>query len=305
MLIIQQDQRKVINPMLVGAHMANGPITDADLALFKTGGFSAAKLMDYHTMDDVKRIRAEASICHFMGRLPNFPLPQGVSNLPRKYADACLGTIEELYPAVTLYQFATEPNEDWVTVENGPFNFTTYARESLKLLRDGLKDRKDVRLISPPLSWAPGMWRHDPPGTPPEKRKNKSVWILDQWLNAYLRGAEDGGNFLRLFDLVGADSYFQSAGQMQDLSYGGSFQTLHMLSGGMDVVLCEWASSCHLLSPRPDVEAVRTATYPAYLRWLQGFGYVQDSYVFINGGTATWEGFRLTERVCTAVAGAL
>jgi hypothetical protein len=223
-------------------------------------------------------------------RTTDLPLP--FSDFVNGMVNRWFAEIRSFYHAgVRLFQIGNEPNTD--PMQN-PWFVQYYVRGIMEGLRARLRaaGMGDARLISPPLSWSPGLWR-----------KSEDVpWELDEWLAAY--AFTSGGKMPALldqFDYVGATCYFQSARQMIDPSFGASFERLQAMSGGKEVVICEYG-----LSPSPnqtpqELEALRCELYPAYLTWLRGYR-VQSAHVFISpGATHDWHDFYVTTPVAQAI----
>lgn len=292
--------------MIVGAQ-TNAAFTFEDLELLKLGGFDGVKLYatdgTRHTVEDAALLRA-AGAKRLCVRLPDTVHEDGRYPSSEEYAHRCKDIINEFYyrAGVKTFQVDNEPNLLWLTFNYGPWQYQYFMRRAIPLLRSLVP--LDVRLISPPLSFAPGLWSLGFP--------NPGMWILDDWLAAF--GWTDGGRMpamYRLFDAVGAHPYFQSERQLYDPSYGGCFQTMRYRSGGMPVVCLEWGCSIHqaVMSDGArytdeGVEIARARLYPQWLRWVESeHPYVEGSYLFIlPGATPDWAGFFLTERGARAIA---
>lgn len=288
--------------MLHGAHAPNSALLPQDFDTLRTGKFQAVKLLVIegceHKPADVMAIRAVLPIAHFYVRLPDSRSPDGTYPKAETWARK-LATIARSFMAVGVnsFQIDNEAQYQWDKPDFGPFNYQAFMRDAVFYLRRLIPT---ARLISPPLSWSPALWKHD--------KNNPTPYTLDEWLEAYSWRGADGRspNLWQLFDRAGANVYWQSERQMHDPSYGASFRTVHERSGGMPVVLCEYGNSMWHQSPQPplqDVEEAMAAQYPQYLRWLHSMAPVVDAgFVYLVGGTLDWTGFRVTKVVAEALA---
>lgn len=278
--------------MLLGAHMANCPITADDLTLFK-GTFKAAKLMVGNNPDpthwihkpaDVKRLRA-AGATHIIMRLPDSGREDGTRPHFDTYADECERVVKAFNNAqvgVSEFQLDNEPQEQraW-QAKDSEWVYQAFMRDVLKELR---KRCPNTRFGLAPLSYSPKYF-----GGP-----------LDNWKKAYSTKLGDGTRPLcSLFDFACSNVYWQFPKQLKDPSFGGSFQDVRNWSG-LPVVITEWGNSlCHAQTPphRNTIIATMRNEYPEWLGWLATFNYVEATYVFILGGTNDWDGFRVTKTI--------
>lgn len=209
------------------------------------------------------------------------------------------------YPfGVRRFQVDNEPNQPlmWDSPAFGPWQYQFFMRHVMHLLRARLP--RDVVLVSPPLSYAPALWRLG--------GDNPTPFVLDDWLAAY--HWTDGGrmpNLWRVFDEVGANVYWQSLRQMNDPSYGLAYEQLHGRSGQMTVCVLEFANSASRAyddhgQPKytlAQVNEMRRAQYPEWLAEAEAGGFVSRAYAYIGpGATEDWADYRLTDGVAASMA---
>lgn len=289
--------------MNTGAHMANGPIAPEDLRLFTIGDFRAGKVMHYHHAADVLNVKtAGGEVVHVTARLPDFPLPN-TSDLPGVYARMCMESIRRMYPVgVRDWQVDNEPQYTWGNLRAGPWRYQYYMRLAVEELRHSIAAAgfEGVRLLSPPLSWSPALWRKD------LGSGNPTDWTLDEWLQAFTYRPYAGApNMWQCFDGVSANCYWQNERQMKDGSFGAHFIRLHEMAGGqLPIVITEAGNSLRDKKPRPtdaEIEAAQVRDYPAYVDYVSMYPFVESVHFFILGGTDDWAGFHLTEPICEAL----
>lgn len=288
-----------------GACAPNGPIGDADLAVMAAGRFAFVKLMAAnHTPADVRRIRAVLPNAQFILRLRDSRYPSGAYPSYTTYAAQAARDVLAFYAeGVRVAQTDNEPNHPaaWGQAEFGPSQYQWWAKRvgwTLSGMRARGQLPRDVVLVSPPLSWSPGLWR----------RSLQNMYDLDDWLAGYGDTSnESEPPLLRCFDAVGANCYFQSSSGMFDPSFGRSFEQLHDMAGDGDrpLYILEYADSrCDETPPPPAplIEQSRIDEYPVYVRWLsQEFSYVRAACAFLVGGTPDWQRFRVSETVARAL----
>lgn len=300
--------------MLSGLHAPNRALSPATYDVIKAGAFRAVKLLNIagcqHSLAEARACLA-AGASEIMLRLPDSRLPSGNYPSYTNYAQACITAINEWHGGIgcKLYQVDNEPNWTWTRKGFGPANYQWFMHHALPLIRHGVPG--DVELVCPPLSFAPALWHHDPPGTPPEKRVNPTDFILDDWFDAYgYTDAEEPHSLMQLFDRIGSNCYFQSAHQMADPSFGANYQTMFIKSLGLQGVVGEWASSAHKLvdgEGKPlytpaQINALRTEQYPRWVAQASQAECVDASFCWLGpSATAEWTPYELT----TAVAGAM
>lgn len=301
--------------MLNGAHAPNAPFTEADYDRLSEGAFQSVKLMHTDGTQHDPRIMAvietlSPSTKHFIYRLPDSRLPDGNFPLANVYAGRLIQLIWTLYQyGVRWFSICNEPNWMWTMPGYGPWQYQFFMRIVMSIVRPAIPS--DVRLISPPLSFSPALWHHDPPGTPPEKMVNPTSYILDDWIAAYNFRGKDGDlpRLPDLFDDLGATVYWQKENQLHDESFGGVPVQLYRRWGGpgKSVVALEFACTAQLLIngqtgqllyTQAEVEAIRRVQYPAWLSWMRGTRVVSATYVYLlPGATDEWKGDRLERSV--------
>jgi hypothetical protein len=282
--------------MRLGAHMANCPITQEDVTLFR-GTFEAAKLMVgnnpdphhwIHKPEDVQRLRA-AGAKHILMRLPDSGRADGKRPHFTTYASECEQVVKAFNNAqvgVSEFQLDNEPQEQLAWQEkDSQWVYQAFMRGVLRELRNRCPN---ARFGLAPLSYSPKYF-----GGP-----------LDKWKEAYSTRLGDGTRPLcSLFDFACSNVYWQFPKHLKDPSFGGSFQDVRKWSG-LPVVITEWGNSiCHAAPPphRNTIIAAMRKEYPEWLGWLATFQYVEAAYVFILGGTEDWEGFRVTQTIVEAM----
>lgn len=284
--------------MLSGAHLPNGHITSEDLRLFTAGGFRSAKLLATdHTPDDVFLIRLMAPRTEFVVRLPNSRRADGRYPGVREYAEKCAGYIQHFVAAgVYVFQLDNEPNDldAWNQQHFGPKDYTWFMRRVIPLLRTLIPE--GVKLISPPLSWSPGLWHIE----------GRNLYMLDEWQDAYVVAEPGLPSLLQQCDLVGANVYWMEPSEIYDPSYGHSWERLWEISGHKKVVICEYGNSLCDRKPTPpppaEIERARVRDYPVFLKWTRGFEDVLSAHVFLIGGTPQWRKFAISPAIAGAVA---
>lgn len=278
--------------MLSGLHLSNQRIGSADYETLRLMNAKACKLWAaVHNPADADALRRA---------FPGMALVVRTTDLPLPFPNYAASVTERLFVEIgSFYHAGARYFQVWNELNTDPrFNpWTTqfYARLILLELRRrlDLAAMKDALLISPPLSWSPGLWR----------RSESNPYELDEWLAAY---AYTGGgkvpSLLDCFNLVGANCYFQNERQLADPSFGGSFERLQLMAGGKSVVLCEYGLSPSQNQTPQQLGALRVQLYPAYLKWLQQYD-IHSAHAFISkGGTPDWEGFYVSDTVARAMA---
>ena len=302
--------------MLSGLHAPNQAFSTDDYRVIGLAGNGTVKLLVIegceHTVADLLTLRSRG-VKDFTVRLRDTRAHRtGIYPKADDYVEAILPTISAFYAlGVRRFQLDNEPNVEgmWDHRGYGPDNYQYFIRHVLRLLRPRIP--ADVILVSPPLSYSPGLWRHDPPGTPWEQRVNKTDFILDQWIAAY--HFTDGGNqpsLWQIFDEVGANVYWESERQMIDPSFGAAHEQLHARSGRMKVCVLEFANSASRARDEhgqpvytmSEVHEMRRAQYPEWLRGCRELGYVTRTYVYISpSATSDWWDYRLTDAEAVAI----
>lgn len=280
--------------MIIGTQ-SNAPLTAEDLRLFQLAGFDGFKAMWHADPQEIRALR-DLGADHFVVRLPDSRQPDGTYSSPEAYATTCHVVIQKFVGVgVTEYQVDNEPNFLWDRRDYGPWQYQWWMRRVIQHLRNYLPPLPPIRLIAPPLSFAPSLWQHG--------ALNFTPYILDEWLAAYAHtSAGEVPSLCQLFDAVSAHPYWQSERQMRDPSFGGCFQVMHESSGGMSVVALEWGNSLvHAGKSLEEARAAMQAQYPQWLAWAGEFDYLEGAYQFLLGGTSDWEGFRLTEDIARSI----
>lgn len=285
-------------------HIERGKIVvnDEVAECIRLGKFRSVKLMHtqdcMHTPADARAIR-DLGVEHLVVRLFNTREPnRGAYPAWWAYADRCITIIWWFYTEVGVRDFEldNEPNEEgaWDSLQFSPGAYQWYMRFVVERIREHVPG--DVRLISPALSFNPGLWSYNP--------NNKTAWVLDEWLAAY-QWTEGGRvpSLLQIFDVIGDHPYWNSERQMRDGSYGRSYEQMHERSGGKPVGCTEYAHSGHRTGmPPQEVERQRIEQYPVWLREADAYRYVLWSHLFISpGSNSDWQGFWPTQDVSRAM----
>lgn len=309
--------------IIAGLHAPNAAFQEIDYVTAIATQAESIKLMatepTKHTQDEMTRLRA-GGVTDFVLRLPDSLLLSGRIPGDQELARTYINLIAEYYPlGVRLFSLCNEPNYLFKTRAFGPFEYVWFMKRVVRLVRQGVKHLPGVKLISPPLSFAPAMWGRDPEGTPQHLKKNPSVWILDEWLAAFeyrkdfSSDMNERERFWDFFDYAGANCYWQYAKQLHDPSYGAGWETVNQKSG-KEVVVLEWASSTdELWKPNTDtaeplyapheLDALRSVQYPEWLERAYVSGKVVRAYTYIMpGATQDWAGKRVTPAVAAAMA---
>lgn len=298
--------------MLNGIHWANRDTQPGDTARFMLGKFDAVKLLATQAtqhVGEVGEIRDILPTCTFVVRLwdslwrdPTDPGNDAKARYPGddELALHWFNQITLYYRlGVRLFQCDCEPNRLWLRAGYGPDNYAAYMKIVIRRLRARLRaaGMTDVKLIAPPLSWDPGMWRLDP-----TRKINPSEFVLDDWRYAYWWHDANTPSLWSVFDYASAHPYWQFDRQMFDPSYGACFEEVHADSGGMDVWCLEYGCSLWYQEHPPDLQTVYRAQqlqYPAWIEWAEQFEYLKGSMLFINGGS--WSGFNLQPSTAVAI----
>ena len=268
--------------MLHGAHLPNGTITPEDLALFVRGRFRAAKLMWYHTQDDVWDL-AQKGCEHFLVRLPDSTDGQRLKGIG-EHARECRAVVERFYEAgVVHFQLDNEPN----LLAWGPdrqWEYQWFLSMVVSELQTVLPS--DVKLGLPPLAWTA---------------------LSDEQKASWLKALT---NVARRMSFICVNSYYQSktGNSMLWTQFGGSAQTFHEWMPTKPIMVTEWANSLtQLAEPPPQEEIARymVAQYPRWLEWAASQPYIHSTYVYLIGGTEDWRGFRIDGAIADAMRAAL
>lgn len=277
--------------MFSGAHAPNSHFMDADFATVELMAARSVKLMPYHTLDDVARLRA-LGVEHFTVRLPDSVWPRlNGEYIPSffDYANQALKSIAYFYhgAGITDMTIDCEPNISWRPHTGyGPWQYRAWLTDVLGYLRPRVPAA--VRLGLPPMSFAE---RYEPL----------------KWLGPLIDTAT-------ACDFVCVNAYWQSnrqgrenilAGPMTWRQFGGCVEWYHDWQPELPLQVVEWGNSIHEQPwfTREQVDAFRREQYPLYVEYLRGLGYVEAAHVYLVGGTPDWEGFRVTPAVARAMAG--
>lgn len=296
--------------MISGLHGPNSAFEAADYLVVGASGAQSIKLLHtestQHSFDEVRTLQG-LGITDFVTRLADSKKLDGIIRGDDEWAAELAGVINEAYAqGLRVFSICNEPN--WMHTKRGfgPQEYVWYIKRVVLRLRALIP--RDVRLISPPLSFSPRLWHHD--------SGNPTDFVLDEWLAAFAwkdpraSNAEDRLALWDAFDAAGATVYWQYARQMQDPSFGACYRTIHDRSGGKPIVVLEWASSANELEDsngKPlytpgEVEALRVAQYPDWLEQAAASGIVAAAYAFLVGGTTQWLGFRISARLARALS---
>lgn len=317
--------------MINGLHAPNAAFTPDAYQSIKDGHFRAVKVFMlescWHDLDTVHALQ-DMGVTDVVGRLIDSRRLDGRIRGADEYAEELAAVINLYYreAGIRVFQVDNEPNWTWITNQFGCWQYQFYMKRVIAKLRDrlisvGVQDvlarhpmiPDDVILIAPPLSFAPALWSHDPPGTPPERRVNPTDFILNDWLDAFQ--FTDGGHehsLWSMFDYASANCYFQSDRQLADPSFGTIYRTIHNLTDGMPVAVTEWASSAHELrnpfdpeKPRyteHEIEVQRIRQYPEWINAAENSGIVPLAFLYLaQGSTLEWAGYRLTKLEAQAI----
>lgn len=295
--------------MLNGIHWTNGPTVPGNTAVFMLGKFNAVKLLATQRtthVAEVAEIRAILPSCVFVVRLwdslwidPTDPDNEAKKRYPGadELALHWFNQIQVYYRmGIRRFQCDNEPNWLWTRHGYGPDNYAYFMKIVIRGLRArlGQAGMGDTKLIAPPLSWSPRLWRLG--------RDNPTEYTLDDWRYAYRWHDDYQPTLYSLFDYASAHPYWQYPAQMIDPSFGANFEAVHADSGGMRVWALEYGNSLYDSNPTPplsEVHAAQMAQYPVWLRWAQQFDYLEGAFLFILGGS--WTGFNLEPRIAVAM----
>lgn len=281
---------------ILGLHAPNSGFTTADYRAVDLMGAPSVKLLytagTRHTPSDLLTLRARG-VQDFTVRLRDTREPDGRYVGAQEYVERVVPAARMFYAlGVRRLQIDNEPNVPgmWDREGFGPWQYQFFMRYVVHLLRAALPS--DVVLVSPPLSYSPGLWRLG--------GANPTPFVLDDWLAAY--HWTDGGrqpSLWRCFDEVGANVYWQSERQMRDTSYGLAYEQLSARAGGMPVTVLEFGNSAEGINR----DEARRVQYPEWLSEARESGLVRRAYVFISpGATDDWAGFRLTWEQAAAMS---
>lgn len=273
------------------------------------GKFTAAKLMHIdscrHTVQDARIL--QSMDCEVLVRIGDSHERDDTILSSLSYADKCFKIILQFYneAGVTLFQIDNEPNWTWLGNGYGPMQYQWWMKRAMKRLFSLIP--MNVVLVAPPLSFAPAMWTLDA-----SRQRNPSDYVLDDWLAAYSwTDAGRGVSLWRTFSRASANVYFENERQMINPSFGAMYDAIHQKSGGMNVVITEYANSMNVkrnpdgtLAHTPqEVEAARIAQYPVFLRMLEQSPYVDSAFLYIApGSTPDWRSYELTAGEAEAVS---
>ena len=317
--------------MKVGLHYPNSPDTVAALRVASAMGAESVKLLytegTHHTLQDLLALHA-VGITHVLVRLRDsvYHRPDGSTYIPflTRYAQDLLDDILLWYErGVREFSVDNEPNWLWTTPVLGPSDYVWYMKRVLALVREGLlrHGATGVILVSPPLSWSPALWQHDPEGTPPEERLNPTSWVLNDWTAAYsainpqAEEAHERFPFWASFDRVGCTVYWQFGQDVRNPSYGASWYEAYLRSGYRRIVVLELGQTANRLyhtDPEGNVVPIftpqqlyrnRVVQYRDWLYWAGGSGIVEGTYFWIaQGATDEWRGELVTVDLAREIA---
>lgn len=296
-----------MSPMKSGLHGPNAPFTEDDWNIVRIMVPESIELFanqyTVHGPEVVDRCY-QLGVRHFMYRLHDTLEPDGTILHYKHYAQRAFSFIQAAYPkGIRLFRLCNEPNWMHKTKAFGPYQYVWFMKRAVTELRRLLfeADLVEVKLICPPLSYSPALWRHE---------GNPTAWTLDEWRGAFKFSDPNGDVFdqhtlYEFFDYAGATVYWQYARQMMDGSFGMCYITVandaRESVPDMQVIPVEYANSLHDVVDNDgqpvykpgEVNALRMAQYPDWVRFAQSFG-CPYAYGYICGGTPDWEGFHWT-----------
>jgi hypothetical protein len=265
-----------------------GPFSAGDLNVVRAGQFESAKLMDYHTQDNLRQLQ-DAGVTHFIQRLPELKVGQKWL----EHAHNCTAVLDRMYPACKLYQAGNEPNQPEAWGDRG-WEYQFYMRYVMRDIQTWCSDHGivygvDIEFILPPLSYAPALWRN-----------------LNLWKGALTQRPDHEQKIPALKEYMqyaGANCYWEYPKFMQNGSYGMSFSDVHNWAG-LPVHVLEYGYSAYLLgTPYPALWRQMQIDYPAYIDAAESGGAL-SSHVFLVGGTADWSGLSLPIVVAEVIGSA-
>lgn len=275
---------------LIGAHAPNSPFGAKDFGIIGLMGAQTVKLLDYHTAEDVARLRS-MGIGHFTARLPDSVWDGPTGEYIPSYWDYGDRVAERAHYWASLGvmdgQLDCEPNITWPMHALGPWDYRAFLSNTVEYVRPLLP--RGFRLGFPPMSFADAYKPMD-------------------WLGPMR-------DTVPYFDFCCVNSYWQSsrqgrtnimAGPMRWSNFGANAEWYHAWQPDMPLQVVEWGNSIHEQGVwRPDqVDAFRREQYPLYIEWLRTCPYIEAAHVFIVGGV-NWQGFEVTPSVAAAVRGAI
>jgi hypothetical protein len=274
-----------------GLHAPNAPFTEADFEVVRLGGFTSCKVMPYHSVEDVRRLRA-LGVEHFTLRSPDSVFWSTSGQYIPSYWDYAAHVADTVmkvyYEGVRDLQLDNEPNITWRAHRMGPWQYRFFLLHTLSQLRRVLPS--DVRIGLPPVSFA-------------------SEFAPVEWL---LPMKDD----LAQFDFACVNAYWQSDrtepahilhGPMTWLQFGGvpAWYEQQYTDGKVPLQISEWGNSIHEQAGRTaeEVERYRTVQYPLYEAWVANeCPTVEAMHVYIApGSTPDWAGFRVSANVARAM----
>lgn len=255
-----------------------------------------------HTLADMAELRRRGARV-FVIRAPDTRLPGlGRFRGAGEYADLVIAECQPFVDAGAQYvELDTEPQWNWFEDGFGPMNYQEYMRGVVQAL-GRWPELNRVRLVSPPLSFSPGLWRPRSGDNP----HNPGPFTLDDWSAAYQWSdyAQDKPPLYSLFDVLGATVYWGSARHRLDPSYGRGYMTVHHWFGRKRVLVTEFGLSTPDAMSAAERERQMAAAYPLWLAHARMSGVVVGSIMFIHGGTPDWWKFVPTDAVLRATGGA-
>lgn len=268
--------------MKSGGHAPNAPFVEA--CGFRVAGMTSAKVMWYHSDAELQVLR-RAGAQDITMRLPDTgPFRDSVDRAAQAWTKAIRWGMAR---GIFRYQCDNEPQ--WQAAwRDAPWIWRWFLETLIIQVRRDVPGMYQLGLT--PLSYAPSLWP-----------------TLDLWREMLIWHDPERPHHLSLAQRVEfacANCYWQTEGQMRDLSFGGAFMDVHLRTH-LPVVVAEYGNSLTDKVPRPDdgaIEAAMLNQYPHYLEWLEQFDYVQDAFLFIMGGTPRWSGFWPSDRVLRAMA---
>lgn len=295
-----------------GAHLPNGPITQADLDAIKAGGFTGVKLLSYHhTQGDIRALRA-IGIRHFAIRLPDSIWPvldeQG-RETGRRYIPSALAYAdrvnEQMLPLLELAPDAdlildNEPNYrgqwpsmwlPWANRFGTSGDWRAFMRD---VLDDLLWEHPSLNWCYTPMAWTEAgseEWMH-----PDLIKRCRKLTCHSYWQS--LR--TDGPNA----------PHPPGPSPMYWQQFGANAAYIHNLFPDKPIIIGEYANSLTDRRgtpqevPQAQIHDAMRRQYPLFLEWCASTGYIEAAFLFIIGGQG-WKGFEPSREVLEAMAQSL
>jgi len=309
--------------MLKLAHLPNvaGPLTRHNLDMYLRGQFKGAKLMHYHTLEQIAQLEIERPGGTYLKRLSNIVRDDGtwpatVDLVASEWAEQILA----VWPWCKIFQADNEVNliAPLKTPSGQPrhWYWQWLCGEIIRATRQKLTERWQMQLA---LSM---------PGLTPDARLtiikhrqksvqfglcpfayNPSTWqdVNERWLPAADALVKAG-----LVQRIGCNAYWQYSKHRLEGGFGGWPAHLHKRYPTLEMDVYEWGCSiAHVFEDWQDISPDALAIcrgqmledYRPWLTWASQEPYLGTTTLYLAlQGTREWDGFTPDTRVLDSIS---